>query len=368
MAPHEIDIVYWGIFALAAINGGILVAALLSRKVNQIPNRLLSVVILSMLYSHLVSCLRFTGVGLFWGTQQKWGLPLWTSCSVAIYFYVDAMVTPGFRFERKHFVHLILPLIGVIWASVIGYLGVESHLFQTTQSHRWELGIILSTFGLYFIGAQVRLSSFVSESRNYFSSLSAVRLTWLRIFLILLFSLWAMGVVWFIEGPFGMSWKFLPLVSTMIILVMGFLALRQSTIFFPADEPLKKDVKTVLMPKSETEKIIKRLMEYMDTSKVFLDPDLRLRTLSDELQIRPQVISEVLNKGLGTNFYDFVNGYRLAEAKKRLIEPQYTHLNILGIANDCGFNSKSVFNEIFKRKVGVTPSEFRVRSSPQTSV
>jgi len=59
------------------------------------------------------------------------------------------------------------------------------------------------------------------------------------------------------------------------------------------------------------------------------------------------------------NFYTFINEYRVEEVKKRLVDHQYDHLTFLAIAYECGFNSKSSFNFIFKKSTGMTPSEFK---------
>ncbi len=59
------------------------------------------------------------------------------------------------------------------------------------------------------------------------------------------------------------------------------------------------------------------------------------------------------------NFFQFVNRYRIEEAKRRLVDPKSSHMNVLGIATECGFSSKSAFNDAFRDTVGMTPSEFR---------
>jgi len=67
----------------------------------------------------------------------------------------------------------------------------------------------------------------------------------------------------------------------------------------------------------------------------------------------------VLNRDLEESFYDFVNGYRVAEIRDRLADPGTKHLNILALALDAGFASKSTFNQAFRKLTGVTPSAYR---------
>ena len=70
-------------------------------------------------------------------------------------------------------------------------------------------------------------------------------------------------------------------------------------------------------------------------------------------------LSQLLNENLNQKFYDFVNGYRVEEAKRALFDPANDHLTILAVALEAGFSSKSAFNAAFKKFAGTTPSDFR---------
>jgi AraC-like DNA-binding protein len=74
-------------------------------------------------------------------------------------------------------------------------------------------------------------------------------------------------------------------------------------------------------------------------------------------------ISIAINESLKHNFNKLLSRYRVEEAKKRLVNPAHSHLTILAIATDVGFNSKSVFNTAFKEHTGMTPREFREKNS-----
>ncbi|MBK7475393.1 MAG: AraC family transcriptional regulator [Haliscomenobacter sp.] len=101
-----------------------------------------------------------------------------------------------------------------------------------------------------------------------------------------------------------------------------------------------------------------KLLALMDSQKPFLNPDLNLQELAGQLGIPPNSLSKVINGLLGKNFNDFVNEYRVLEAKIRLADPQNSHLSILGIAFECGFNSKATFNRAFRKYAHQAPSEF----------
>jgi TolB-like protein/AraC-like DNA-binding protein/Tfp pilus assembly protein PilF len=101
-----------------------------------------------------------------------------------------------------------------------------------------------------------------------------------------------------------------------------------------------------------------RLREMMEQEQLHLNPALSLRSLAEYMNLSPNHLSQLLNDGFGQNFADFVNGYRLEEFKIKLDAKNAHHLTILAIAYDSGFNSKTVFNTFFKKKMGVTPKAY----------
>ena len=104
----------------------------------------------------------------------------------------------------------------------------------------------------------------------------------------------------------------------------------------------------------------------MQSGKPFLDPNLTLAQLSDALEIPSHYLSQVINEVFGLNFFNFVNGYRVEEVKLRILNPKYDSFPVLGIALECGFNSKTAFNRIFKNMTGLTPTEYKKANSHQS--
>ena len=111
---------------------------------------------------------------------------------------------------------------------------------------------------------------------------------------------------------------------------------------------------------TDKEKVLyeNRLREIMEKEQLHLNPDLSLRLLAEYMNLSPNQMSQLLNDGFELNFADFVNGYRLEEFKEKLTEKNAHHLTILAIAYDSGFNSKTVFNTFFKKKMGITPKAY----------
>jgi AraC-like DNA-binding protein len=130
-----------------------------------------------------------------------------------------------------------------------------------------------------------------------------------------------------------------------------------------ANETIEEKYHRSGLKPDEAEKILQKLLEYMENEKPYLNDELTIQELSAKLNVSKHHLTQVLNINLGKNFFTFINEYRIEAVKKRLVDPNYDHLTILGIAYDCGFNSKSSFNGLFKQYTGVTPSEYRKANS-----
>lgn len=100
-----------------------------------------------------------------------------------------------------------------------------------------------------------------------------------------------------------------------------------------------------------------KLLALMATEQPWLEPELTLTELAQRLRTTPNVLSKVINAGCGQNFNDFVNTYRVHEARRKLADPRFAHYSLVGVALESGFNSKSTFNRVFKKLLGQAPSE-----------
>lgn len=96
----------------------------------------------------------------------------------------------------------------------------------------------------------------------------------------------------------------------------------------------------------------------MQSEKPFLEPKLSLGQLADKLGVTSNNLSQVINQCEEMNFYDFINAYRVKEFIALASSPENSNMNLLGIAFDAGFNSKSSFNQVFKKNTGKTPREY----------
>jgi ligand-binding sensor domain-containing protein/AraC-like DNA-binding protein len=113
---------------------------------------------------------------------------------------------------------------------------------------------------------------------------------------------------------------------------------------------------------SEPGKDSKHLLELKDLleeKKIYRDDGLSLKSLSYQLNVSDRYLSQLINEKLNKSFFDLINFYRVEDAKQMLLAEVGEKRNILEIAFEVGFNTKSAFNRAFKKHTRMTPSQFR---------
>jgi AraC-like DNA-binding protein len=156
---------------------------------------------------------------------------------------------------------------------------------------------------------------------------------------------------------------------TLLTFLFGVFGFQQPSIFEEVvrfhsgeeDEPEENDLKKYQRSGLKQEDVadyVNKIRKYMVIEKPYLNRELTIYDLADQLKIPRHILSEVINEHMGKNFYHLINDYRVNEVKERMKSEDLQQLTILGIAFDSGFNSKSSFNTIFKEKTGTTPSEY----------
>ncbi|MEM9627369.1 MAG: helix-turn-helix domain-containing protein [Pseudomonadota bacterium] len=205
---------------------------------------------------------------------------------------------------------------------------------------------------------------------DLFSNVENKTLRWLRAMLLILLLVWLYHAGDFIltmivdlpEQPEAIE----NLVATVLLIAFCYFGLRQGAIFelvetakdqedkrLPDCEPAQR----LGLTRDHADRIAAKLETVMTKGHLYRDSMLTLRQLSDKTRISEHHISEVLNHHLNSNFYDFVNKWRIDEAMQLLAsDPQRTALSI---AMDVGFNSKSTFYSAFKKLNGQSPIAYR---------
>lgn len=353
------------LLVVGAVNTLLLVSALLLRKENPLANRLLAYITLGFLYTQTIFTLEFIGLSLPRGMVRT---PFMVNLSVisALYAYVQAMTIPNYRLRLSRPVFLVPVLFGVAWyLSLLLFASDEAfwRAGETLNRERYLRSlVIVITLGAFLVLCLRQIEDFEKRLKDYYSNLEKLRLFWIKCVIGLFGILFGVGVLDILSGPEVAVWNLFPAINTMAVLLFDGLALRQS-MYFLKDLPPEKNgdmpSKAVVLPTDKLETHRRRLRELLDQRKLYLNSELRLVDLAAELGLKPHEVSALIRQGFQSSFYELINSERVEEAKRRLRDPQFAHMNILGIATDCGFNSKSVFNDTFKRMVGTTPSGFR---------
>ena len=131
-------------------------------------------------------------------------------------------------------------------------------------------------------------------------------------------------------------------------------------IWYRVGHPVPEPMRPKRRVKADDEGLGERILSAMQREAVFSQHDLKVADLARYVGEAEYKVTQCVTGALGfRNFNQMVNSYRLAEAKRRLVDPSLAHLPILTIALDCGFGSVGPFNRIFRAETGTTPKQFR---------
>ena len=228
------------------------------------------------------------------------------------------------------------------------------------------IAIAVSTIGYIAWGLRL-IRKYNLKIRAYFSKIDDFDLRWLRFlltgslyFYILINLTFTLDIIFHI-APFGILQLLTYVFGSVYILILGFFGLKQGNIFTSKVIQLNLDditEESVSLNSGNKKKdtFIETLQAYMDEKKPYMDPEITISKLSANLQVSAEYLSQVLNKKLNQNFFDFINNYRVEEFKLQIQEQKNRNLTLIGIAYNSGFNSKPTFNRVFKRYTGLTPS------------
>jgi AraC-like DNA-binding protein len=201
--------------------------------------------------------------------------------------------------------------------------------------------------------------------RSVYSTVHQIDLSWLLSLLALISLHWlfvasratltALGV------PEGNLTGIIDLYSIAIFLVFTTLLVFKGTaqlkLFASVEE--KPKCSAYRLTKAQMERYAERLRRYMEAEKPYLCPSLTIDKLSQMLSIPRWHLSQVINEVFCQNFFTFVNSYRVEEAKRHLVGANPRPKTVSEVLYEVGFNSKSVFNEVFRRHTGLTPTQYR---------
>jgi len=284
------------------------------------------------------------------------------------FFYIVTLIEPARKFKWGDLFHVIVFLLLLlqhrefIFSSASVKIQVADYVYNADSQQSIKDLIkffFIKAYTLsYPLAAAYLVRKKIAHVKNYSSNTSIGYLTWLSSFsfafavftgLVMIVSV----INYFFHGGINMLEIWIHLINALFIHFMVFMAVRQPEklwFVFESNGFINKESR----PKWPMEK----LLDLMELERPYLNPELKIHDVAAMLDVPPYSLSAQINKQLGTNFYEFINQYRVEEFKKRAISDKYNHLTLLAIAYDVGFNSKASFNRIFKKHTGHTPSRY----------
>jgi AraC-like DNA-binding protein len=381
------------LFAIGIAQGLFFIFFLFGKKENVVANRLLITLLVFITLSLSLNYLYSTGlinryphlIGLD-NTTPFLFPPL-------IYFYIKVLVAKQHRFRSIDLLHLLPFAIYFLYVLFTFYLKSGEYKLEFLNQIRnvgIPLDLTISSFlkivqaVVYLIFAFRIIQKHRENLKQQFSYTENISLTWLKVITMSMMTIYLIHLIGLIipflfdQVDLGFVEQIMELFNVVFIYIMAYYGVQQPQIFkkwhldtptpSPSLQPItpqkeevssedKKYAKS-LLTSEESKRILKRLQDYMASEQPYLQNQLTIKELADSLKISPKYLSQVINEQLGLNFFNFINQYRVEEVKKRLTDKKYEHLSMLGIALDCGFNSKSSFNSVFKSQTGLTPSGY----------
>lgn len=292
-----------------------------------------------------------------------------------LYFYVKALTTPRFSFKKKSLLHFIPYILCMAYLIPYYFRSVESKIstyenlaLHTSFAYHLLLVVRIVHISVYLILTFKVLKSHKKKIIETHSSLENIKLDWIR-HLILAIGLWLGAyLVYYIFSlkdygtidPCSTKENFFAVWQTLLLFFIAYRGLVQPEIFSRQNEINSVEKYSHSTLSASNAKIhLKKLIEYMKKEKPYLDSELTIKQLAQQLSISYLHLSQIINERLNKNFYNFINHYRVEEAKNQLLELRHNpHRTILNVAFDSGFNSKSSFNLVFKKIVKLTPSQY----------
>ncbi|SEQ43636.1 transcriptional regulator, AraC family [Hyunsoonleella jejuensis] len=299
-----------------------------------------------------------------------------------IYLYVKSVTKSNFRFKKVYWWHFAFVFTFIAYRLIIFSYDALQPGFNETQNGILKIaideaivqpvmGFIEFPFMLLYLAFTLQLFyNYRKRIKQYFSNTYKLELNWILSFLILFSLLFLYDTLQTVIGAFVTDLNYeqrwwLNLLSALVTLYIGIKGYFTDTTklnklnftFSPSLEAIPQ-VSYTKTDKSISEKDITAIKSLMEDNKVYLNPELNLSDLAEQANMSRGQLSEVINSGFNKNFNDFVNMYRVNAFKAMIKEDKHKQLSLLGIAQECGFNSKATFNRVFKKLTNHSPTEY----------
>jgi AraC-like DNA-binding protein len=311
-----------------------------------------------------------------------------------IYFYTQSLLNPSFRLTKSNFLHLLPGILYLVYSVVIwvyDQLILQDYYFYADGMDKdfeeWYQKLGLLSMIIYFILSIRYYNVYKKLMFQVVSYADSVLFKWIRNYLIAFLVMLLLPILFEIIGYFypemksyqGSWWFYLFFSIVMYyIAITGYSNPTNATIPFKVslfdknpilllDSNTSDEVESVIDIAHETFEETNspeislwksKIENLIQEEQLYQNPELTLTDLAKKLETNASVISKTINQGFQMNFNDCINNYRIEAVKNSFSNGEHKKTTLLGIAYDCGFNSKATFNRAFKKNTGKTPKEF----------
>lgn len=296
----------------------------------------------------------------------------------SVYLFVKTSLDDTPVPARKVLLFYLPAIVDLVLNLIVFTLGFVKSVPDSAYFFIYETHLLLSrlavvvVFWAFFISAVREFRAFSANDaavKNPKTQLVYIDLIarWLKSFLIVCF---ATAIVWSVTIAAVVIFDsqqvlqyYYPFEILLVFLIywIGFTAYHRTTVVYLGGQK-SGQIYFNKLSEDDIATTAELLSSAMTKDKVYLDPELTLAKLAAHLDLRPKTISAVLNQHLQTGFNEYVNEFRVEEAKSRLLKMDGANSTILAIALDSGFNSLPTFQRAFKNVTGLTPKQFLAQS------
>lgn len=350
---------------IAAGQGVFLSATLCTNRDKGLSNLFLGLIVLFFSLQLFDLVLLSSGKALEYPHLTFWSIPFNLAFGPLLYLYILSFNSKK-ELKRVHLLHFIPFLLH------LGYISLVYHFHKADYKTELIRELLIVQSGLTdqppsfsdltsAIIMYLQFAVYVFLSHKLIRSEDNYR-SWLRKLWIAIVVIGLFGFIQFILLVIGVDQQpvtgYLAAIMALLYIYTGaILLVKRPKVIFGTGEAPKYQYSSLRTEQSPM--VLQQLRDYMDEHSSYRQPDLTLKQLAKLTGLSERHISQTINEQLGQNFSDFLNEYRVNEFKAQINQPNNQHLSLLGIAMDCGFNSKSTFNTVFKRFTGLTPSQFK---------
>ncbi|MEO0506762.1 MAG: helix-turn-helix domain-containing protein [Bacteroidota bacterium] len=298
-----------------------------------------------------------------------------------IYLYVKSITRSSFRLRIKDFLHFLPLILFVLYRIGIYTYDALQPDFVFVQNGELKLLVdevfvlpMMSYFGyaqmlLYLAFTFQMFIQYRTKLQAYFSNTYDLELNWIRNFLLLYTFLFCYDITqsivqnFFVDLHYTQMWwlVFCSGLTILYVAIKGYFTdtskLNQLKFDF-IPEQVASETRESTLSKTISEQEIEMVKTLMMKKKPYLNPELNLVELAKLAEMSRGQLSGIINSGFGKNFNDFVNLYRIEAFKDKVGDAAHEKLSLLGIAYECGFNSKATFNRVFKKLTNSSPTEY----------